>query len=85
MYPYNATRLACQKVVGETHFTYMYNSKLPFGASKSPEIFHRIMQAIACMMTRQGFYTILAYLDDFLIISDSEMQKSLQRVNKAVK
>ena len=26
---------------GDVHFTYFYNTRLPFGAKRSPEIFHR--------------------------------------------
>ena len=70
---YNATGLARQ-FSGDIHLTYMYDSKLPFGASKSPDTFHRIRQAITRMMTRQGFYTVLVYLDDFLIIADRECE-----------
>ena len=70
---YNATGLARQ-FSGDTHLTYMYDYKLSFGASKSPEIFHRITQAITRMMTHRGFHNVLAYLDDFLIIADSERE-----------
>ena len=52
---------------------YLYDCKLPFGASKSPEIFHRLTQAITQMLKQRGF-TVLAYLDDFLIISDTVVQ-----------
>ena len=49
----------------------LYDNKLPFGAFKSPEIFHRSTQVVTRIMARRGFCTILAYLDDFLIIGDS--------------
>ncbi|XP_068758649.1 uncharacterized protein [Montipora capricornis] len=52
-------------------FTYLYDNKLPFGAKQSPEIFHRLTQSITRMMSRRGFF-VVAYLDDFLIISESE-------------
>ena len=70
---YSATGLAWQ-FSGEHQTTYMYDCKLPFGVSKSPEIFHRITQAITRFMTKRGFRTVLAYLDDFLIIGDSESE-----------
>lgn len=54
------------------NLTYLYNCKLPFGAAKSPEIFHRLTQAIVRMMDRWGFKVVIAYLDDFLIICDTE-------------
>ena len=52
---------------------YLYDCRLPFEASKSPEIFHRLTQAITQMLKQRGF-TVLAYLDDFLIISDTVVQ-----------
>ena len=52
-------------------FTYLYDTKLPFGAKQSPEIFHRLKQSIARMMSQRGFF-VVAYLDDFLIIYESE-------------
>ncbi|KAL9977192.1 hypothetical protein ACROYT_G014570 [Oculina patagonica] len=73
---YSATGLAWQ-FHGENHITYLYDSKLPFGASKSPEIFHRLTQAVTRMMAKRGFHTILAYLDDFLIIGDSKYECEL--------
>ena len=36
----------------ENHITYMYDCKFLFGASKSPEIFHRLIQAITRIMTK---------------------------------
>ncbi|CAC5394900.1 unnamed protein product [Mytilus coruscus] len=49
---------------GEQH-TFV-DCKLPFGAKLAPNIFHRLSQAVRRMMSRKGF-TIIAYLDDFLI------------------
>ena len=59
------------KFVDHDSFTYMYDTKLPFGARKSPAIFHRLTQAVRRMMARRGFYGIVVYLDDFLIVSSS--------------
>ena len=73
---YCATGLAWQ-FEGDNHVTYLYDNKLPFGASKSPEVFHRLTQSVTRMMARQGFNTILAYLDDFLIIGDSKHECEL--------
>ena len=50
---------------------YLYDTKLPFGAKRSPEIFHHFTQSITRNMSRRGFF-VVAYLDDFLIISESE-------------
>ncbi|XP_053390038.1 uncharacterized protein LOC128552969, partial [Mercenaria mercenaria] len=49
---------------------YMFDSRLPFGARKSPQIFHRITQAVRRMMQRRGFNCIIVYLDDFLVIGN---------------
>ena len=73
---YRATGLAWQ-FQGDQHVTYLYYNKLPFGASKSPEVFHRLTQAVTRMMARRGFRTILAYLDDFLIIGDTKHECEL--------
>ena len=69
---YPATGLSWQ-FRGDNALTYLYDSKLPFGAAKSPEIFHRLTQAITRMMERRGI-TVLAYLDDFLIIADTKVE-----------
>jgi hypothetical protein len=52
---------------GEKNFTYMSDTRLPFGARKSPAIFHRITQAVRRIMARRGFKCLVVYLDDFLI------------------
>ena len=70
---YHATGLACH-FHGDLHPTYLYDCKLPFGAAKSPEIFHRLTQAITRIMKNRGFHNILAYLDDFLLIGDTKRQ-----------
>ena len=50
--------------------TYLVDTRLMFGASKSPEIFSRVPRAVVRMMERRGF-TVVTYLDDFLVIADS--------------
>ena len=55
------------------HPTYLHDKRLPFGARTSPMIFHRLTQAVCRMMARRG-YTVLAYLDDFLIIETTQLQ-----------
>ena len=59
------------KFKGEDKFSYMFDSKLPFGARKSPFIFHRLTQSVRRMMAKKGFECIIVYLDDFLIIGDN--------------
>ncbi len=67
---YAATGLKWRFAGNKTE-TYMYDTRLPFGASKSCYIFQRISNAIVRMMERRG-YCIVGYLDDFLIISNSK-------------
>ncbi len=56
---------------GDHHPTYFFDRRLPFGARKSPGIFHRLTQAVRRMMRRRG-YRIVAYLDDFLVIGKTQ-------------
>ena len=57
---------------GHNHPTYFFDTRLAFGAKSSPEIFHRLTQAVRRMMERRGFKTIIVYLDDFLIIGETK-------------
>ena len=66
----------------EFKFAYLYDTKLPFGASKAPGIFHRLSQAITRIMRSQGF-TVIAYLDDFLLIEDS-YERCLESFNMLI-
>jgi len=58
---------------GTTDITFLFDKRLPFGARTSPMVFHRLTQSVCRMMARRGF-TVLAYLDDFLIIEPSQQQ-----------
>ncbi len=58
---------------GNVEPTYMYDARLPFGAAKSCSIFQRISNSVCRMMGRRG-YTVVSYLDDYLVISHSEME-----------
>ena len=64
------------------HWGYLYDTKLPFGASKAPGIFHPLSQAITRIMRNQGF-TVIAYLDDFLLIEDSD-ERCLESFNTLI-
>ena len=55
----------------DTGMSYLYDKRPPFGAGASPTVFHRLAQAISRMMARRG-YTVLAYLDDVLIIEPTQ-------------
>ena len=57
---------------GDDHPTYFIDKRLPFGARKSPAIFHRLTQAVRRMMSRKGFPNIVVYLDDFLIVEQTK-------------
>lgn len=61
-----------------TEYTF-YDTKLPFGSKLAPHIFHRLSQAVRRMMSRRGF-TIIAYLDDFLICETTK-QRCIQALN----
>ena len=56
---------------GETDPVYLVDQRLPFGARKSPAIFHRLTQAVRRFMAKRNFHDLVVYLDDFLIISPS--------------
>ena len=53
----------------------MIDCRLPFGASKSPEIFQRLSNSVTRFMKKRG-YTVIAYLDDFLVIEATEQHCS---------
>jgi hypothetical protein len=52
------------KFTGCLEFTYMYDTKLCFGAAKAPSIFQRVLK-------RRGFKGVCVYLDDFIIVADT--------------
>ena len=56
---------------GNSTPTYMIDTRLPFGASKSPEIFQRLTSSVTRFMANRDF-TVIAYLDDFLVIEETE-------------
>ena len=63
------------KFSGHNDFTYMYDNRLPFGAKLSSSSFHIISQSIRRMMESRGI-KVVAYLDDFLIVSNSKIECS---------
>ena len=58
---------------GDTSPTFMYDCRLPFGASKSPEIFQKLSSSVTRMMAARNF-TVISYLDDFLLIEETEQR-----------
>lgn len=78
IHPDNYRATGCKwQFSGDNHFTFFYDTRLPFGAKRSPEIFHRITQSVRRMMAKRGFPDIIVYLDDFLIIGASREQCQL--------
>ncbi len=55
-----------------TQPTYVADTTLIFAATKSPDIFQKVSHSVVCMMKRRG-YTVLAYLDDYLISTNDEL------------
>ena len=51
---------------------YMKDTRLPFGASLSVGIFHRLTQVVRRMMVCKGYDLTIVYLDDFLLVSKSK-------------
>ncbi|MEW8545791.1 MAG: reverse transcriptase domain-containing protein, partial [Candidatus Thiodiazotropha sp.] len=76
---YKATGLKW-RFKGDSHDTYLIDERLPFGASKSPQIFNRITQSVRAIMDRKGYKTIICYLDDFLIVAQT-YDECLQALN----
>lgn len=56
---------------GDNQPTALVDTRLPFGARKSPEIFNHLSQAVCRIMKGKGYGKIIAYLDDFLVIGDT--------------
>jgi hypothetical protein len=63
---YNLTGLQW-RFEGDKYPTYLFDSKLPFGAAKSCQIFQRLTDSIVRMMRRKGFY-MLGYIEDMLCV-----------------
>ena len=67
---------------GDDEPTYMFDTRLPFGGSLAPKIFHRLTQAVKRMMAHRGFDTV-AYLDDFHI-HEAIFQRCMEVVHTLV-
>lgn len=55
---------------GDVNLSYMVDTRLPFGARTSPEIFNQLTQAVRVMMRRRGYH-VVCYLDDMLVVGPS--------------
>lgn len=56
---------------GNSEPTYMFDAQLPFGVSKSPQIFQRLSSAVCRILERKYGFKVIAYLDDFLIFGQT--------------
>ena len=72
---YDATGLSWT-FEGSNVIRYFVDTRLPFGAAMSPEIFNRLSGAVARMMRRRGF-VVVYYMDDFLIIGKNKVDCKL--------
>ncbi|KAK3238870.1 hypothetical protein CYMTET_51164 [Cymbomonas tetramitiformis] len=48
------------------------DTRFPFGVKAAPGLFHDITQLVKLMMQQRGFPGIVVYLDDFILVADSE-------------
>ena len=70
IHPANYQATGCKwRITGDDFDPFLFDTRLPFGAKCSLEIFHRLTQAVRWMMARRGYRDITVYLDDFLVIS----------------
>ena len=62
---------------------YLRDTKLCFGSRMAPGIFHRLTQAVKCMLKRKGLNATVVYLDDIFIKSNS-FQECLDALNLVI-
>ena len=75
IHPANYQATGCKwRFSGDDLNTFFYDTHLPFSAKNSPSIFHRITQAVRCMMAHRGYHNIFVYLDDFLVIGGTKVE-----------
>ena len=58
------------KFKGDSQYTFLIDTALPFGASLSVGIFHRITQSVCRSLKKLGVNAIICYLDDFYITGE---------------
>ena len=56
---------------GDSHPTFMIDTRLPFSSRKAPAFLNRLTQAVQRMMARRGYQGVV-YLDDFLILGGNK-------------
>ena len=72
------------KFSGEGKYTYMIDTRLPFGARMSPGIFHELTQAVKHIMACKGYTGIVVYLDDFLVVEKTK-EACIESLNTLIK
>jgi hypothetical protein len=60
------------KFAGDETNTYMFDARLPFGASKSCRIFQSITSSICRMMANRGHF-VRSYIDDFICVGSDQI------------
>ena len=72
---------------GDSEPTYFTDTRLPFGCSRSPQIFNELTQAVRAIMASKGHTSITAYLDDFLVSGATyrECQETMQVLLKLLR
>lgn len=64
IHPANHQATGCKwHFIGDDFDTYFYDTRLPFGARSSTEIFHRLTQSVRSMMAKRGYHNTIVYLD----------------------
>ena len=60
------------KFEGDLDASYLFDSRLPFGASKSCAVFQSVTDSVSRIMGRKG-YRVYAYLDDMICVGVSQV------------
>ena len=50
---------------------YIKDKRIPFGSKLAPGIFHRLSQAVKCMLNTRGPKAAFVYLDDVFVKADT--------------
>lgn len=69
---------------GDCEPTFLFDTRLCFGARRAPFVFNHLTQSVKAMMQARGYKGIVCFLDDFLII-DKQKEVCQQAVQILVK
>ena len=56
---YQGTGLKWKFKGNKAKFTFLVDTRLPFGGRRSPEIFRRLTQAVRRIMARKGYHALV--------------------------